>query len=99
MSLEAKLLPLIVRDYFGRSLEEGDEVFVALKGPILFRVVAIRPNMDPNQPPNLVHVELAASAMLLTQREAAVKELIRTRTVAEAGPSHFQPVEAPKGQA
>ena len=99
MSTEAKPLEFVVRDIFGRELKEGDEVFLGLKGPILFRIVKITPNLDPRSSPNLVYVEFGARAMFQCMREAKNQEFIRTRTEEEAGPSPWKVVEPPKGNA
>lgn len=99
MSTEAKLLPLTVLDIFGRELKEGDEVFLGLKGPILFRIVKITPNMDPRLSPNLVYVEFGAMALFQCQRGAKNQEFIRTRTDEEAGPSPWKAIDEPKGNA
>ena len=99
MSLEAKPLDLVVRDIFGRELKEGDEVFLGLKGPILFRITKIRPNLDPRQSPNIVFVEFGAMALFQCMREAKNQEFIRTRTNEEAGPSPWKTIDEPKGNA
>jgi hypothetical protein len=99
MSPDATVLSLVIRDVHGRPLEIGDEIFLALKGPVLFRIVNIRPNLDPKLSPNLVYVDLAATALFACQREARNAEFIRTRTNEEAGPSPFFQAPLPKGEA
>ena len=92
-------LALVIRDCFGRPLQEGDEVFIGLRGPVLFRIVNIRPNLNPAQSPNLVTVDFAATVSFNCKREAVNIEFIRTRTYQEAGPHPFTALPPKAGQA
>ncbi len=89
----------IVFDHRNRPLQEGDEILLNVPGPIFFRVLGIRPVLDPGAPPNLMLVDVAASVTFTTQREERAKVFIRVRTAEEAGPLPFMklPDEPPPG--
>lgn len=80
----------------GRKLEIGDEVMLNTGNPIFFRVIDIRPVLDPNMPPGLMQIEVAAAIHFFAPKGQTQIEFIRTRTAEEAGPMQvFKP--APDG--
>lgn len=82
----------------GRKLEVGDEVILNTGNPIFFRVIDIKPVLDPKAPPGLLQVEVAAAIHFYATRGQINPEFIRTRTAAEAGPMNvFIPEEDAKG--
>lgn len=78
----------------GRPLQEGDEIILATRGPIYFRVAQITPVLDPSAPPNLVQVHVAAILTFVAKKGSQNNEFIRVRTSAEAGPQQLQMVAA-----
>lgn len=81
-------------DARGRILQEGDEVILAIAGPIYFRVASIVPVLDPGAPPGLLHVHLGCITTFTAKRDAVNREFIRVRTAEEAGPSVFKLLDA-----
>lgn len=82
-----------VYDSRGRKLEIGDECMLVTGFPQFFRVVDIRPALDPKLPPGTFHVELACAAHFWAPKGIPQAEFIRVRTVEEAGPMGF--IKAP----
>lgn len=78
------------KDARGRTLTEGDEVILAVQGPIYYRVMAIEPNLDTRQPPDMLMVHVGVMIPFLCKRGALNKEFIRVRTQEEAGPMNVQ---------
>jgi hypothetical protein len=77
------------KDARGRVLQEGDEVILAIKAPIYFRVGQILPILDPKAPRGLMQLHLIATAAFTTKGGAVHPEFIRVQTAEEAGPSPF----------
>jgi len=76
------------KDARGRVLQEGDEILLNVKGPVYYRVVKIRPNLDSKLPPDMVYVDVAVVIPFLCQGGAINREFIRVRTIDEAGPTN-----------
>lgn len=81
-------------DARGRVLQEGDEIILALPGPVFFRIAQITPVLDPGAPPDLLHVHVGVMLTFTAKRGAINREFIRVRTEAEAGPSNFRMLDA-----
>lgn len=77
------------RDARGRILQEGDEIIIAIPGPIFFRVSRITPVLDPKFPPGMLMLHIGAMIPWAAKRGEVNPEFIRVRTAAEAGPSSF----------
>jgi hypothetical protein len=82
------------KDARGRLLQEGDEIILNAKGAIYFRIASITPTLDPNAPPDLIMVHVAAIIPFVCKRGALNPEFVRVRTVEEAGPMNFSMIEA-----
>lgn len=78
----------------GRVLQEGDEIILAVPGPIYFRVAQITPVLDPTAPPGLLHVHVGCMLTFAAKKGAVNREFVRVRTVEEAGPMQFQLLDA-----
>ncbi len=78
------------KDARGRVLMEGDEVILNVQGPIYFRIAAIEPSLDPSAPPDILVLTIGAMVPFMAKRGAINKQLIRVRTLGEAGPTNFQ---------
>ena len=90
--------PTDTRDARGRVLQEGDEVILAIPGPIYFRVAQITPVLDPQAPPGLLHVHVGCMLTFTAKRGAINREFVRVRSAEEAGPSTFKLLDAqPEG--
>lgn len=85
----SSLLP-IVRDAFGRALEQDDEILLNINDLVRFRVASVVPELNPSLPPNLLQVHVGCMLTFTVKREASVREMIRIRTAAEAGASNFK---------
>jgi hypothetical protein len=79
-------VPLVVREHRNRELHVGDEILLNVPGPIFWRVVDIRPNLDPKLPLGLVLVDIAATVTFTCDRGARNLEFILVRTAEQAGP-------------
>lgn len=86
--------PSVVLEARGRVLAEGDEIILAVPGPIYFRVAQITPVLDPAAPPGLLHVHVGCMLTFAAKRGAINKEFVRVRTAGEAGPSTFKLLDA-----
>ena len=85
-------------DARGRVLQEGDEIILNVRGPIYFRVAQITPMLDPNAPPGMLHVHVAAILTFMAKRGAMNAEFVRVRTAEEAGPQQLKMIDAiPQG--
>lgn len=84
-----------VIDYRGRSLQIGDEILLNTGNPIFFRVIDIKPVLDPQAPPNMLRIEVAAAIHWGTVNGQVNPEFIRVRTAEEAGPLNM--AKAPAG--
>jgi len=85
---------LVVKDYRGRELQEGDEIILNVQGPLFFRVVAIRPDLRPTaDAPNYALIDVAATHSFVCARGMPEREFIRVRTAQEAGPLPFVQIE------
>jgi hypothetical protein len=82
------------KDARGRILQEGDEIILNVRGPIYFRIAQITPNLDPKAPPDMLLVHVGVMVPFAAKRGAINPEFIRVRTLAEAGPTNFQVLEA-----
>lgn len=85
LSSEA-IAPLTVREHRNRELHVGDEILLNVAGPIFWRVVDIRPNLDPKLPLGLVLVDIAATVTFTCQRGSRNLEFILVRQAQDAGP-------------
>lgn len=81
--------PDAVLDARGRALQEGDEVFLAVQGPIYFRIATIVPNLHPQAPPGMMKVDLGSIISFAAQKGVINPEFVRVRTAEEAGDSPF----------
>lgn len=79
-----------------RPLHEGDEILLAVPGPIYFRIAEITPNLHPQAPPGLMTVHVACGLAFVAQRGQVNPEFVRVQTAAEAGPSNVRRIEAPE---
>lgn len=79
------VLPEQVRDRFGRVLAEGDQIYVAMSQQPFFRVNKITPVFDPNQPENLMDVELSCRLKFRMVRDERVQEFSRVLLARELG--------------
>lgn len=86
--------PPVVLDARGRALQEGDEIILAVAGPLYFRVAGITPVLDPTAPPGLVQVHVGAMLTFGVKRGAVNREFVRIRTAEEAGPTSFTLLDA-----
>jgi len=106
MGRDARLNPLShehapetggVLDARRRPLQIGDEVILDTGHPIYFRVIGIKPALDPRLPPNQMLVEVAAALHFICTNGQANREFIRIRTAEEAGPMNmFKAEDEPK---
>lgn len=85
-----------------RVLQEGDEIILAVPGPLFFRVAKITPVLDPSAPPGMLFVHVGCMLTFTAKRGAVNREFVRVRSVQEAGPAEFvlldaQPKEAGGG--
>lgn len=91
--------PLVVLEARGRPLQEGDEIILAVPGPIYFRVARIDPVLDPAAPPGLVQIHMGCMVTFGAKGGVINREFVRVRTAEEAGPSSFtltaEPAPAP----
>jgi len=78
----------------GRVLQEGDEIILAIPGPLYFRVAQITPVLDPAAPPGLVQIHVGCMLTFGAKRGAINREFVRVRTAQEAGPSQFTLLDA-----
>lgn len=90
--------PPETRDARGRVLQEGDEIILAVPGPIYFRVAQITPVLDPAAPPGLLQVHVGAMLTFGAKRGAINREFVRVRSAEEAGPSSFTLLDAKPAQ-
>jgi hypothetical protein len=88
------LLTEVVREARGRELREGDEIILAIPGPIYFRVAAITPVLDPAAPPGLMQVHLGCMLTFGAKVGTINREFVRVRTEQEAGPMSFKLLDA-----
>ena len=88
------ILSMSVREARGRELKEGDEIILAIPGPIYFRVAAITPVLDPGAPPGLMQVHVGCMLTFGAKRGAVNREFVRVRTEQEAGPMQFKLLDA-----
>lgn len=79
------------RDARGRVLQEGDEIIVAVAGPIYFRVTKITPAIDPKLPPDMLLLEISAVIPFMAKRGAVNPEFVRVRTREEIEPKQPDP--------
>lgn len=86
--------PGVVLEARGRVLNEGDEIILAIPGPLYFRVAQIAPVLDPDAPPGLLVVHVGCMLSFTAKRGAINREFVRVRTGEEAGPSQFQLLDA-----
>lgn len=92
--------PNAVIDARGRTLQEGDEIILAINGPIYFRVAGVGPVLDPQAPPGLFNIHLGCMLTFVSKRGQINREFVRVRTAEEAGPLQFKLLDArPAGQA
>lgn len=82
------------KDARGRVLQEGDEIVLAIPGPIYFRVAQITPILDPKAPPGLYHLHVGCLATFTVKSGTIHREFVRVQTAEEAGPSAFRLLEA-----
>jgi hypothetical protein len=82
------------KDARGRVLQEGDEILLAIPGPIYFRVAEIAPVLDPAAPPGLFHLHVGCMATFTVKGGERHREFVRVSTAAEAGPSPFTLLDA-----
>lgn len=82
-----------VYDSRGRRLAAGDEVMLVTVFPQFFRVIDIRPALDPGTPPGTYHIEFACASHFFAPKGIPQGEFIRVRSADEAGPMNF--VKAP----
>jgi hypothetical protein len=88
------------KDCRGRILHEGDEIILAVTGPIFFRIASIEPSLDPGAPADLLLVQIGAMIPFAARRGAVNPEFIRVRTAEEAGPTPFAVLPPkPEGEA
>ena len=76
-------------DSRGRQLEIGDECLVVTGFPQFYRVVDIKPVLNPNAPPGTMEIELASAVHFYAPKGVPQGEFIRVRTAEEAGPVGF----------
>lgn len=86
--------PPVTLEARGRVLQEGDEIILAIPGPIYFRVAQITPMLDPSAPPGLLQVHVGCMLTFTAKRGAVNREFVRVRTAEEAGPSAFKLLDA-----
>lgn len=79
------------RDARGRVLQEGDEIIIAVAGPIYFRIQKITPATDPKLPPDMLLLEIAAVVPFMAKRGAVNAEFVRVRTREEIEPPSVDP--------
>jgi hypothetical protein len=82
------------KDARGRALQEGDEIILAIRGPIYFRVAQITPILDLKAPPGLQHLHLGCMLTFTVKAGTVHPEFVRVQTAAEAGPSAFRLLDA-----
>jgi hypothetical protein len=85
--------PMIVRDLYGRSLSEGDGVFLGPMVSPLFKIVNLKPLLAANAPPNMMQITLACTLQFLAPRNQNNNEFIRVMTGLE-----LQQMQGPRGQ-
>ena len=83
-----------VYDNRGRRLQPGDEVMLVTGFPQFFRVIDVRPALDPGTPPGTYHIEFACASHFFAPKGIPQGEFIRVRSAEEAGPMNF--VKAPE---
>jgi hypothetical protein len=86
--------PPQTREARGRVLQEGDEIILALPGPVYFRVAQITPVLDPAAPPGFLHVHVGCMLTFTAKRGVVNPQFIRVRTLEEAGPMGFTLLDA-----
>lgn len=81
-------------DARGRVLREGDEIILAVRGPLYFRVAQIVPVLDPAAPSDLLHVHVGCMLTFAAKKGVINPEFVRVRTAEEAGPGSFVLLDA-----
>ena len=71
-----------------RPLQEGDELILAVQGPLYFRIAQIAPNLHPQAPPGMMTVHLMCAVAFASMQGQINPEFVRVRTAEEAGPSN-----------
>jgi hypothetical protein len=82
------------KDARGRVLQEGDEILLAIPGPIYFRVAQITPVLDPAAPAGLQHLHVGCMATFVVKSGKIHREFVRVQTAEEAGPTAFKLLDA-----
>ena len=70
-------LPAVVRDLFGRPLEEGDKVYLHVQVPPPFMISKIQPVVDPTQPQNMMDITVTCVLQFRATRNAPNQEFTR----------------------
>jgi hypothetical protein len=70
-----------------------------LGGPVFYRVVDIKPVLDPKVPPGTLQIDIAAAVHFLCPQGKRQGEFIRVRTAEEAGPNTMFKLDETKGEA
>ena len=83
------------KDARGRTLMEGDEVILNTPDPIYFRIAKIEPHPDPSATPDMLMLHIGAMVPYVAKRGLTNRQLIRVRTLEEAGPANFVTLEPP----
>lgn len=73
-------------DGLGRVLQPADAVFWSSKGEKLFRVIDVRPVMDPTVEPGMVAVDLICFQTVIYKGGVPMPNVVRVATAAEAPP-------------
>lgn len=81
-------------DGLGRVLQPADAVFWSSKGEKLFRVIDVRPVMDPTVEPGMVAVDLICFQTVIYKGGVPMPNVVRVATEAEAPPMPIQVTDA-----
>lgn len=73
-------------DGLGRVLQPADAIFWTSKGEKLFRVIGVRPVMDPTVEPGMVAVDLICFQTVIYKGGVPMPNVVRVATEAEAPP-------------
>lgn len=83
------------KDARGRTLMEGDEVILNTPDVVYYRIASIEPHPDPNAPADMLMLHIGVMIPFVAKRGTANKQLVRVRTLEEAGPANFVTLEPP----
>jgi len=82
------------KDAKGRLLQEGDEILLNIRSPLLFRIAQIVPVLDPNAPRGLYQIHVGALMTFTAKGGVVHHEFLRVATVDEVGPGNFKLLDA-----